>query len=288
MNKICIIGVGLIGGSFALGLKRDAKTKLEKTNIIGFGRNEANLQQAQSLGVIDAYSLDIEQAMFGVDFVLIATPVDSFKAIFEMIKPHIDDHVVISDVGSTKGSIIASAKEVFGVVPTNFIPAHPIAGKEKNGVVSADANLFHDKRVILTPADNANKPAIKRVRNYWQALGAKVEIMNDKIHDDLLAMTSHLPHILAFSLMNYLIENNSKALNYAAGGFKDFSRIASSNSTMWCDICINNADEIIKHIAGFQQGLDKLSDLIKDNKTQEIAQLFAKARNVRDDWVNTL
>lgn len=287
MNKICVIGVGLIGGSFALGLKNKLK-KSQRLSIVGFGRNEINLKKAKNLGVIDTYSLDIAQALSGVDFVLIATPVNSFKAILEMIKPHLNKNIVISDVGSTKGSVIANAKAVFGVMPENFVPAHPIAGKEKNGVTATDANLFNNKRVILTPLNNTNEQAIKCVREYWQTLGAKVEIINDKTHDDLLAMSSHLPHMLAFSLMDYLIENNSDALNYAAGGFKDFSRIASSDSAMWRDICINNPDEIVKHITGFQQSLDKLSDLIKNGKTQEIEQLFAKARNARNEWVHNL
>lgn len=287
MNKICIIGVGLIGGSFALGLK-NSLSKSQKVDIIGFGRNEAKLQQAQALGVIDGYSLDIAQALFSVELVLIATPVNSFKNILEIIKPHINDNVIIFDVGSTKGSVIAIAKEVFGTMPKNFIPAHPIAGKEKNGVVAADGNLFNNKRVILTPMDNANTQAIERVSELWQALGAKVEIMNDKTHDDLLAMTSHLPHMLAFSLMGYLIESDSNALDYAAGGFKDFSRIASSDAAMWRDICINNPDEIVKHIVGFQQSLEKLSGLIKNRKIEKIEQLFIKARNVRNEWVQNL
>ncbi|CAC9513343.1 Prephenate and/or arogenate dehydrogenase (unknown specificity) (EC 1.3.1.12)(EC 1.3.1.43) [uncultured Gammaproteobacteria bacterium] len=285
MNKICIIGVGLIGGSFALGLKKSLH-KFQQVNIVGFGRNEANLQQAQALGVIDTYSLDIAQALSGVELVLIATPVNSFKNILELIKPHINDNVIVCDVGSTKGSVIATAKEVFGTMPAKFIPAHPIAGKEQNGVIAADGSLFSNKRVILTPTDNADTQAIERVSECWQALGARVEIMNDKTHDDLLAMTSHLPHMLAFSLMDYVIESGSNALDYAAGGFKDFSRIASSNATMWRDICINNPDEIVKHIAGFQQSLDKLSSLIEGGKAKEIEQLFINAKTARDDWLN--
>ncbi|CAC9584555.1 hypothetical protein [uncultured Gammaproteobacteria bacterium] len=285
MNKICIIGVGLIGGSFALGLKKSLH-KSQQVSIVGFGRNEANLQQAQALGVIDTYSLDIVQALSGVELVLIATPVNSFKNILELIKPHINDNVIICDVGSTKGSVIATAKEVFGTMPAKFIPAHPIAGKEQNGVTAADGSLFSNKRVILTPTDNADTQAIERVSECWQALGARVEIMNDKTHDDLLAMTSHLPHMLAFSLMDYVIESGSNALDYAAGGFKDFSRIASSNATMWRDICINNPDEIVKHIAGFQQSLDKLSSLIEEGKAKEIEQLFINAKTARDDWLN--
>lgn len=281
MNKICIIGVGLIGGSFALGLK-----KAGTQSIIGFGRNETNLKQAQALGAIDAYSLNIAEALTGVDMVLIATPVNSFQAVLETIKPHINKDVIISDVGSTKSSVIAMAKAVFGTMPVNFIPAHPIAGKEQSGIEAADGMLFNNKRVILTPEDNASEQTIVSVKRLWEALGAKVEIMNDKTHDDLLAMTSHLPHMLAFSLMNYLMDSDSNALDYAAGGFKDFSRIASSDAEMWRDICINNPDEITKHIKGFQQSLGELLALIEAGKSTEIEVLFTNAKMARDGWVN--
>ncbi|KAA0444257.1 MAG: prephenate dehydrogenase/arogenate dehydrogenase family protein [Candidatus Thioglobus sp.] len=282
MMKICIIGVGLIGGSFALGLKKSGKP----ANIVGFGRSAEKLAKAQQLGVIDDFSTDIKQALAGVDMVLIATPVNSFKSVLELIKPHIRAEVIIFDVGSTKTSIIKTAKQVFGNMPQNFIPAHPIAGKEQNGVEAADGALFSGKRVILTPTENANSQAIKTVSECWQSMGAKVEIMDDKTHDDLLAMTSHLPHILAFCLMNYLTDNKSGALDYAASGFKDFSRIASSDAQMWSDICISNTDEIIKHINGFRQSLDKLSSLIAAGKSEEIKQLFEGAKTARDDWLN--
>ena len=222
-DKICIIGVGLIGGSFAAGLKQANQVQ----TIVGFGRHEDSLIKAKSLGIIDEYSLDIATALQNVDMVLIATPVDSFGAVLGLIKPHVTDAVIISDVGSTKGSVIDIAKQVFGKVPTRFIPAHPIAGKEKSGVEASDGTLFDNKRVILTPEDNADVQAIEAVSELWQILGARVETMTHQKHDDLLAMTSHLPHMLAFGLMNYLVTNNPDACDYAAGGFKDFSRIAS-------------------------------------------------------------
>ncbi len=258
IDKICIIGVGLIGGSFAAGLKQANQAQ----TIVGFGRHEDSLIKAKSLGVIDEYSLDIATALQNVDMVLIATPVDSFGAILGLIKPHITDAVIISDVGSTKGSVIDIAKEVFGKVPTRFIPAHPIAGKEKSGVEACDGALFDNKRVILTPEDNADVQAIEAVSELWQTLGARVETMTHQKHDDLLAMTSHLPHMLAFGLMNYLVTNNPDACDYAAGGFKDFSRIASSDAVMWRDICLNNSTDIVKHIKGYQQALDKLKSYL--------------------------
>ena len=281
MDKICIIGVGLIGGSFAAGLKKSNQVK----TIVGFGRDEKNLAKAKALKVVDEYTLDISEALEDADLVLIATPVNSFKVILEMIKPHITEHMIISDVGSTKGSIIQIAKQVFGHMPENFIPAHPIAGKEKSGVEAADADLFNHKRVIITPEKNASTQSVVAVSDLWQSIGATIEIMNETKHDDLLAMTSHLPHMLAFSLMDYLISSNPQACKYAAGGFKDFSRIASSDAVMWRDICLNNPDQIIKHIEGYQQSLDKIANLIKTQQPEALEQVFVEAKSARDDWL---
>ena len=281
IDKICIIGVGLIGGSFAAGLKQSNQVQ----TIVGFGRHEDSLIKAKSLGIIDEYSLDIATALQNVDMVLIATPVDSFGAVLGLIKPHVTDAVIISDVGSTKGSVIDIAKQVFGKVPTRFIPAHPIAGKEKSGVEASDGTLFDNKRVILTPEDNADVQAIEAVSELWQTLGARVETMTHQKHDDLLAMTSHLPHMLAFGLMNYLVTNNPDACDYAAGGFKDFSRIASSDAVMWRDICLNNSTDIVKHIKGYQQALDGLSNLIENNQSEALEKLFVEAKSARDDWI---
>lgn len=281
MNKICIIGVGLIGGSFAVGLKQANQVN----TIVGFGRNESSLIKAQNLGVIDEYSLDIAQALAGVDMVLIATPVNSFESVLNLIKPHITEQMIISDVGSTKGSVVNIAKQVFSTMPENFIPAHPIAGKEQSGVEAADATLFNNKRVIITPEESANTASIVIVSDLWESVGAEVEIMNTNKHDDLLAMTSHLPHMLAFSLMDYLVSSNPQACHYAAGGFKDFSRIASSDAVMWRDICINNPEQIVKHIEGYQARLENLSNLIKNNQSEALEQLFFKAKSARDDWL---
>ena len=281
MNRICIIGVGLIGGSFAAGLKQSNQVH----TIVGYGRNEANLIKAQELMVIDEYSLDISEALKDVDLVLIATPVNSFKAILEMIKPYITEQVIVTDVGSTKASVINIAKQVFGHMPKNFIPAHPIAGREQSGVEAAQADLFNNKRVIITPEDNSNALSVSVVSALWQSVGAKVEVMDADKHDDLLAMTSHLPHMLAFSLMDYLMSSNPDACHYAAGGFKDFSRIASSDAVMWRDICINNPDQIIKHIEGYQESLSSIAHLIKNNQPEELEKLFSDAKSARDNWL---
>ncbi len=282
MKKICIIGVGLIGGSFMRGLKKANQVE----QVFGYGKGKESLAKAKELGAIDEFSLDIGKAIDGAEMVVIATPVDSIEEVFRLIRPHISKSTIITDVGSTKTSIIDSAKSVFGEVPTNFIPAHPIAGKENSGVDYSDPDLFINKRVILTPLENSEPEAIKIVTNFWESLGAIVETMNATDHDDLLAMTSHLPHMLAFSLMDYLISTNPKAIDYAAGGFKDFSRIASGDSVMWRDICLNNAKEITKHIENYQQSLSKLSELINQQNSDGLEELFMEAKSARDNWLN--
>tara|TARA_B100000953_G_scaffold124832_1_gene102973 strand:- start:183 stop:1037 length:855 start_codon:yes stop_codon:yes gene_type:complete len=282
MKKICIIGVGLIGGSFMRGLKKANQVE----QVFGYGKGKESLAKAKELGAIDEFSLDIDKAIDGAEMVVIATPVDSIEEVFRLIRPHISKSTIITDVGSTKTSIIDSAKSVFGEVPTNFIPAHPIAGKENSGVDYSDPDLFINKRVILTPLENSEPEAIKIVTNFWESLGAIVETMNATNHDDLLAMTSHLPHMLAFSLMDYLISTNPKAIDYAAGGFKDFSRIASGDSVMWRDICLNNAKEITKHIENYQQSLSKLSELINQQNSDGLEELFMEAKSARDNWLN--
>ena len=279
IDKICIIGVGLIGGSLAKALKKE---KFVKT-IVGFSRNEENLKIAKKLKVIDDYSLKIEEALKGANIVLIATPVNSFKNIFELIKPHLTQEMIISDVGSTKGSIFNAAKEVFGFIPTNFVGAHPIAGKEKNSVCESEETLFKNKRVIITPVENTDKNALKLIKNMWQQTGALIETMSIAKHDEVLAMTSHLPHILAYALVDDFIENHPEAFNYTAGGFKDFSRIASSDAVMWRDICLNNAQEIIKQVEQYKKTLDKLVLLIKDNEEEALEKIFSNAKEQRDN-----
>ena len=282
IKRLCIVGVGLIGGSFAKGLKATGQVE----TIVGYGLREAALQKAQALGVIDTYGLTLAEALKGADLVVIATPVDSFEQVLTDIKPHLEDHTILSDVGSTKGSVMRMVDRVFGEAFSRFVPAHPIAGKEKSGVEAADAQLFNNKRIILTPNTHTDPQAIELVSNLWQAIGAQVELMSEQAHDDLLGMTSHLPHMLAFALMDYLIEKNPHACDYAAGGFKDFSRIASSDAVMWRDICLNNDQEIIKHIEGYKAALDKLSSLIKTHDDQALETLFKDAKSARDSWLD--
>jgi prephenate dehydrogenase len=282
IEKICIIGVGLIGGSLAKALKNKHYVK----TIMGFSRHEENLKTAKKLEVIDDYSLNIETALFGANIVIIATPVNSFKTIFKSIKPYLTEDMIITDVGSTKGSIINAAKEVFVSVPVNFVGAHPIAGKEKNSVEESEITLFKNKRVIITPLENTNQKSLKMIKDMWQQTGALIETMSVAKHDEVLAMTSHLPHILAYALIDDFIENHPEAFDYTAGGFKDFSRIASSDAIMWRDICLNNSHEIIKQVEQYKKTLDKLILLIKNNKADELEKVFSNAKEQRDNHFN--
>ena len=228
MKKVCIIGIGLIGGSLAKAIKKTHQSEI----VFGFGRDKSRLEKALKSNVIDQYSTDIGEALDGANMVIIATPVGSYESIFKEMKPHIVEDMIISDVGSTKVSVIEAVKAVFGNTLDNFIPAHPIAGKEKVGFEVSDSDLFLNRKVIITPLENNNPDSIKILAKMWEGVGAEVDFMTPQLHDDLLGMTSHLPHMLAFSLVNYLISQHPEASIYAAGGFKDFSRIASGDVIM--------------------------------------------------------
>ena len=281
MNKICIVGVGLIGGSLAKAIIRSKQA----THVVGFGRDAQRLQAAQKSGVITGYSTDMKEALDGADMVVIATPVGSFESILKSIRLHVDASTVITDVGSTKASVIKVVESVFGSLPSNFVPAHPIAGKEKSGFEASDGDLFVGRKVIITPTESSSAKAVEAVKNIWQAAGATVDMMSAASHDELLGMTSHLPHMLAFSIMNYLISQNPSAGLYAAGGFRDFSRIASGDPIMWRDICLNNKEAIVKHIKGYRDTLDNLIDVIEDENTTAIEALFRDAKSTRDRWL---
>ena len=218
--------------------------------------------------------------------VIIATPVGSYESIIKEMKPHIVEGMVISDVGSTKVSVIEAVKSVFDGALDNFIPAHPISGKEKVGFEVSDEDLFVNRKVIITPLENNNPESIKILAKMWEGVGAEVDFMTPQSHDDLLGMTSHLPHMLAFSLVNYLISQHPEASVYAAGGFKDFSRIASGDAIMWRDICLHNRDAIVAHIKAYQESLNTLVEAIDSHNKDQLESLFREAKNTRDSWID--
>ena len=281
INKITIIGVGLIGGSLAKAIKENNLAKV----VFGFGRDLNRLEKAQKANVIDQFSTNLKDAINDSDIVIIATPVGSFKEILIEIKPFLTSKIVISDVGSTKTNIASIVSQTLGDYSNYFIPAHPIAGKEKSGFEASESNLFNNRKVIITPLETSNPDSINIIQEMWEGTGADVDFMSPESHDELLGMTSHLPHMLAFSLVNYLISKNPSASIYAAGGFKDFSRIASGDAVMWRDICIQNKDQIIDHIRGYQKTLNSLVDAIENENSDELDLLFTSAKKTRDSWV---
>ena len=285
-EKLCIVGVGLIGGSVARAARHYGLSK----NIIGFGREQdvKNLEIAKSIGVIDDYYLQIEQAVQHADCVVIATPVASMESIFVLLKPFWSERTIYTDVGSTKLSIVKAAEQVFGKVPDNFVPAHPIAGAEQSGVEASIHDLFVNRRVIITPLKNTQVEALSKIMSFWAFCGSLVSVMDVNRHDSILAATSHLPHILAFALVEMLghKDEQSEIFKYAAGGFKDFTRIASSDPEMWRDICSANKSEIIPLIQQTKDQLDKIQHLLENDDSQQLLTIFAYANTARQRFLN--
>jgi prephenate dehydrogenase len=285
-NRLCIIGVGLIGGSIA----RAARQRGLSNSIVGYGRQQdlQNLETAKRLAVIDDYTLDIEQALKGADCVVIATPVGAIESVLGLLKPFWSEQAIYTDVGSTKGNVIAAAERAFGAVPDNLVPAHPIAGAEQSGVEAAVDDLFLNKRLIITPVSNTRPEALEKIQDFWERLGSTVSVMDVQHHDAVLAATSHLPHILAFALVDMLgrKDEQSEIFKYAAGGFRDFTRIASSDPTMWLDICSANKNEIIPLIQQLKEELDKIESTLKNNDSQQLFEIFTYARNARQRFLD--
>jgi prephenate dehydrogenase len=285
-NKICIIGVGLMGGSIA----RAARQYGLSQTIVGFGRDDdlTNLQTAQNLGVIDEYYTDIARALANADCIILATPVGAIESVFASLKPFWDEKAIYTDVGSTKGSVISAAERIFGSVPDNLVPAHPIAGAEQSGVVASLDDMFVNKRVIITPTNVTRPDGVQIMRMFWERLGAQVAIMDAAHHDAILAATSHLPHIVAFALVDMLghKDEQSEIFKYAAGGFRDFTRIASSDPTMWRDICVANKNEIIPLIQQLKIELGKIESLLDSNDNQQLFNTFTYAGKARQRFLD--
>jgi prephenate dehydrogenase len=285
-NRLCIIGIGLIGGSIA----RAARAQGLCHEVVAYGRekNLPNMQLAKQLGVIDQFYTDIASALENTDCVIVATPVGSMQVIFEQIKPYWNAETIYSDAGSTKGSVVSALEAVFGAVPSNFVPAHPIAGAERSGVDASTVDLFVNRRLILTPLANTDKQALAKIHAFWEQIGSSVSVMSVEHHDTVLAATSHLPHILAFALVGLLgrKDEQREIFKYAAGGFRDFSRIASSDPTMWHDICLANKQEIVPLIRQFQAELSKIEQLLVDDQAAQLFETFTYARNARQRFLD--
>jgi prephenate dehydrogenase len=280
--RLAVIGVGLIGGSFALALKQ-AKAV---SHVTGVGRDPANLKLALERGAIDAIAANIASAARDAGLILVATPVAQFPAVFASLA---DSKALITDAGSTKRDVIAAARKALGKKISQFVPAHPIAGAEKSGVAAASAELFRGKRVVLTPLRENSEDALTLVQQAWSSCGARITRMDPDEHDAVLAAVSHLPHLLAFALVHEVArrENSAQLFSFAAGGFRDFTRIASSHPEMWRDICIANRDRLLHELKSYSSELGSVQKLLEAGDGAGLEKLFAAARDARNKWIQS-
>ena len=279
-DTVCIIGTGLIGGSLALAIRQAGFCK----EIVGAGRTEATLVKAVELGVIDRYDTSISNAAEDADIVVVCVPLGSMHAVFEQINAAEIENTIITDAGSAKQSVIDDAEFVFGAGFRNFVPGHPIAGTEQSGVGAAFPELYQNRRVILTPTENTSVDALEKVRAMWQSAGAEVETMSAEHHDLVLAGTSHLPHLLAFGLVDCLnnLEDVDEIFRFAAGGFRDFTRIASSDPVMWRDICLSNRDQVMVMMRRYSKEMEKIFKALEAGDGEKLREIFERAKQARD------
>nr|VFJ92036.1 MAG: prephenate dehydrogenase [Candidatus Kentron sp. H]VFJ93067.1 MAG: prephenate dehydrogenase [Candidatus Kentron sp. H]VFJ99913.1 MAG: prephenate dehydrogenase [Candidatus Kentron sp. H] len=280
INTLCIIGVGLIGGSLARALRKAGACG----DIVGCSRQQRNLERALALGVIDRFDTDVAKAISGADMIVVTAPLSAMEPLFHAMAGKIAPDTVLTDGGSAKQSVLAAARAAFGEIPKNLVPAHPIAGTEQSGVDASFDTLFQGHRVVMTPVAETDPVAISRVRAMWEAAGAIVAEMDARHHDRVLGATSHLPHVLAYALVDMLGEMDQKTeiFRYAAGGFRDFTRIASSDPRMWHDICFANTDAIVAMLERFQERLQSVTNGIRNEEKEFIKALFARAKHYRD------
>ncbi len=278
-ERIAIVGVGLIGGSFGLALKAAG----HDGEIVGIGRDAGRLQQAVERGAIDRGETDAVTGVAGADVVLLAVPMGAMHAALAAIAPGLEPGTIVTDAGSVKGSFVADARATLGSL-ARVVPGHPVAGTERSGVGAAFAELFRDRRVILTPVEETGADAIERVERLWIRTGARVERLDVEHHDRLLAATSHLPHMLAFGLVDSLARapEPEALFRYAAGGFRDFTRIASSDPLMWRDICIANREALLEALQAYREDLDAITAEVDAGDGDGLLARFTRAKTARD------
>lgn len=282
-ERMLIIGVGLIGGSLARALK-----ELNAVGeIIGAGSSIQSLERGIELKVIDRFSTDLPTLAAESNIVIIASPISAMGALFRQIAPSLMPTTIVTDVGSIKGSIVDLARKEFGAAFSRFVPGHPIAGMEKSGVANSFPELYRKRRVILTPVAETDPEALRMIRQMWESVGAKVIEMSVEKHDRVLAAISHLPHVLAYSLVEHLNRHKYKddGFDLVAGGFYDITRIASSDPEMWRDICLGNRSFIADSLASYAKELQVIGEAIENNDGEFLAELFRRAKIARDSIV---
>lgn len=284
-NRVLVVGLGLIGGSLAWALRLSGLARLT-----GYDTDFDVAQKAQQTGVIDQIAADLPNAVANADIVILAVPVKAIEQVIRFIAPYLCNHTVLTDVGSVKGNVITAARQVFGQLPRGFVPGHPIAGSERSGIEAANAKLFIDHKVILTPVAESDPQAVAQLTQLWQAVGAEVLTMAADRHDEVLAATSHLPHLLAFSLVDTLANDadNQDIFRYAAGGFRDFTRVAGSDPIMWRDVFLANQKASLKMLDKFTDGLNSLRQAILVGDSTAVLGVFTRAQVARHHFEKIL
>ncbi|HEU4373842.1 MAG TPA: prephenate dehydrogenase/arogenate dehydrogenase family protein [Telluria sp.] len=286
LNKVVIFGVGLIGGSFALALKQAGAAR----SIVGMGRSQQALARALELGIIDSAGDSVADAMRGADLVLIAAPVAQTEAILASLLPYLEEGAVVTDAGSTKSDVVAAARKALGSRIAQFVPGHPIAGRESNGPDAAIADLYCGKKTVLTPLAENNAADIDRVAAAWSACGAIVHRLTPAEHDKVFAAVSHLPHLLAFALVDDIARKPHADLlfQYAASGFRDFTRIAASSPEMWRDISLANRAALLGELDAYLAQLAGLRTMLAESDGAAIEGVYANARHARRRWTGEI
>ncbi len=280
IDRLCIIGVGLIGGSLARALR----ARNWAGEIVGYGRTLAHLEEAVRLGVIDGAETSAAAAVRGADMVVVAVPVGATREVLEQIRDALSPDAVVTDVGSVKGSVVAQARAVLGPRFAHFVPGHPVAGSERSGVAASVAELFQGRRVILTPAPETEVAAAARVRAMWAATGANVITMSPADHDRVLAASSHLPHALAYALVDMIVRMDEHRVIFecAGGGFRDVTRIAASDPTMWRDIFLSNREELLALLHDYREDLQAWIEAIERGDGHWLWDTCARAKRARE------
>ncbi len=282
LKSVAVIGVGLVGGSFALAARRGGVA----ASVIGFDRDREALERAAALGVIDRVADSVSEAAAGADLVVVAVPVRAAGPVLHDVAIALGPQAVVTDVGSTKAEVVRVAREELRARFPRFVPGHPIAGREASGVEAAAPDLFRGARVVLTPAAETEPGALALVREAWEALGARVVSLGAEDHDRVFAAVSHLPHILSFALVSEIASRADAAelLGFAAGGFRDFTRIAASSPEMWRDVALQNRDALLEEIDKYGARLALFRALVEKGDGPALQRLMAEARTTRSGW----
>jgi prephenate dehydrogenase len=285
-RKIAVFGIGLIGGSFALALKRAGMV----AHVTGVGRSPATLERARELGLIDSAATSAAEALDGADLVLIAAPVAQTEAILSSIKPHLQPQTLVTDAGSTKSDVVAAARKALGEKIGQFIPGHPIAGREQNGPDAALADLYVNKKTVLTPLLENTEEAVERVAAAWKHCGAVIHRLTPEQHDSVFASVSHLPHLLAYALVDDIANKPHADLlfQYAASGFRDFTRIAGSSPEMWRDISLANRNALLRELDSYMLGLRRLRELLDAGDSAGLEGIYSNAQRARHEWISSI